>query len=442
MNSEDYDLVSRDQGPPSGTSPDPSAATSTSPAGPPALSRSSTAGTKKCWICMSDATEDDPNNPPVWRTPCLCSLTAHEACLLDWVADIENPKNDKRKSSHQILCPQCKSEIKVVRPKSYVVDGYRAMDRALGRMVLPCIAMSLLGTVYVGAWVHGFYSVFLVFGEKEARRIFQEAMVHRSWLFAYSMIPVNLIFARTNYSDFVLPGGTLFLLSTQIGDKSELDMTVWPPLPSTVFACLPAVRSAYNWCYHKAFCDLNKKWLDEVQPRHAQREPGQGENNGDTLDAPGHAQEEGIVLELEVNLNAQPDGEGGAQGGGGNGDNGQARPDNGHVHQILGNGGDQLFESTSGIGQSALGALFFPAAAAGIGSILKYVLPSSWVNGSNYTNGRPGLLATKWGRSVLGGCLFVVLKDALVLYCRWKLAQGHRKRRIMNYDKRTKKYWL
>merc|ERR1711939_718134 len=47
---------------------------------PPTLSRTSTFG-KKCWICMSDASEDDPNNPPIWRSPCKCSLTAHERSL-------------------------------------------------------------------------------------------------------------------------------------------------------------------------------------------------------------------------------------------------------------------------------------------------------------------------------------------------------------------------
>jgi hypothetical protein len=90
--------------------------------------------------------------------------------------------------------------------------------------------------------------------------------------------------------------------------------------------------------------------------------------------------------------------------------------------------------------QTIIGALAFPAVAAGMGQLLSYALPSSWLSNANYMNGRPGLLRTKWGRSVVGGCLFVVLKDALILYCRWKLAQTHRLRRIMNYDKKTQKY--
>lgn len=391
---------------------------------------------------MSDASEDDPNNPPVWRSPCKCSLTAHEACLLDWVADLENPKNSKRKNSTLIQCPQCKSEIKISRPKSHIVDGYRALERALGRMVLPGLGLSVMGATWAAFWVHGFYSVYVVFGHQDAAAIFRRASSHPAWLSQYWIIPLNLIFARTHYADFVLPSGTLFLLSTQMTDKFEIDMTVWPPLPSTVFACLPAVRSVYNWCYHKAFCDLNKKWLEEVQPRHGQQADGQDAEDGDQ-EAAQEDGEEQVVLELEVNFNAQAGDQDDAQGEAPMGQQGgqqQPQQQNGHVHHILGERGDQLIDGSSSLAQTVLGALVFPAVSAGMGSLLGYLLPSSWLSESNTMNGRPGLLRTKWGRSVVGGCLFVVLKDALVLYCRWKLAQGHRLRRIMNFDKKTKKY--
>lgn len=401
---------------------------------PPTLSRTSTFG-KKCWICMSDASEDDPNNPPIWRSPCKCSLTAHESCLLDWVADLEHPKNNSKRKKPQIQCPQCRSELRISRPKSYVVDGYRTVDRALGRMVLPGLGVAALGTFYAGAWIHGFQSVYVVFGPEDAAQIFDRASRKPGWLFAYALIPINLIFARTHYAEFILPGGTLFLLSTQLSDKFELDMTIWPPRPSTVFACLPAVKTMYNWCYHKAFCDLNKKWLEEVRPRHgqpaeetqadeadaeqAQEIPGAGEQGPQDMEE--GELEPGVVLEVQLgqDIDDQPEG---------------------HVHQILGERGDQWIDGTSSIMQTIMGALAFPAVAAGMGQLLSYALPSSWLSNANYMNGRPGLLRTKWGRSVVGGCLFVVLKDALILYCRWKLAQTHRLRRIMNYDKKTQRY--
>ena len=107
---------------------------------------------------------------------------------------------------------------------------------------------------------------------------------------------------------------------------------------------------------------------------------------------------------------------------------------------MLGQRQDEIV--TSGIGETVLGALAFPVVAAGMGGLLSYVIPPAWMSSANWMNGRPGLMRHRWGRSVVGGCLFIVLKDALVLYCRWKLAQTHRQRRVMDYDKRTKEYKL
>ncbi|EXJ57431.1 hypothetical protein A1O7_07779 [Cladophialophora yegresii CBS 114405] len=403
---------------------------------PPAPSRASTFG-PKCWICMSDKSEDDPNNPAVWRSPCSCSLTAHEACLLDWVADLENPKN-KNKQSGPIQCPQCKSEIKISRPRSYVVDSVRTIDRSLGKFVLPGLGLSLAGSLWAGAWFHGFQSVYLVFGHDDADRIFRYTASRPDFAWMYSLIPINLILARTDYADFALPGSSLILLSTQITDKFDIDYTIWPPLPTTVFACIPAMRSLYNWCYHKAFCDLNRKWLAEVQPGHVQQ-PGevQAENAQDFQEQ--EAQEGDVLVEIEINDHGaalEEDEEGGPAGAANDGAGVQPQQENQHVQRIL----RQEFIETGSIGQTILGALMFPAVAAGMGNLISFALPTSWLTYRNYTNGRPGLLATKWGRSVVGGCLFVVLKDAIMLYCRWKLAQGHRQRRIMNFDKQTKKY--
>lgn len=394
---------------------------------------------------MSDASEDDQTNPPIWRSPCKCSLTAHEDCLLDWVANLEDPKTIKRKGPPQILCPQCKSEIRIARPKSYVVDAYRAVDRSLARAVLPAVGLSFLGSVYAGLWVHGFTSVYMVFGEDEAIRLRDLASASNWSLASYGLIPLNLIFARTNYADFVLPGGTLYLLSTQINENFEIDMTIWPPLPSTVFACLPVVRTVYNWAYHQAFCDLNKKWLSEVQPSKQEPVDGQGQNVAEEEEV--GIQGGGLVIELDLELNGvaeddagnENEGEAGDQPAGEGGQN-AAINGNGHVHRLLGDRGDLIVEGTSTIGQTIFGALAFPAVAAGMSSLLELALPSSWTGITNTLNGRPGLLRTKWGRSVVGGAIFVVLKDALVLYCRWRLAQSHRHRRIVDYDKQTKKY--
>lgn len=46
---------------------------------------------ERCWICQCDASEDE--GPTEWRHPCSCTLTAHNECLLEWVASEEAPKN-------------------------------------------------------------------------------------------------------------------------------------------------------------------------------------------------------------------------------------------------------------------------------------------------------------------------------------------------------------
>jgi RING-variant domain len=446
MASEDSDTVLLNDPSSAKSKHNPNSQSTTTRPRPP--SRSSTLGIKKCWICICDSTEDDQTHPPAWRSPCTCSLQAHEACLLDWVADLENPKNRKGQTPPaKILCPQCKGEIKIARPKSYVVEGVRAVDRAFGRLVLPGIGFSLFGTIWAGAWIHGFQSVYVVFGPQHAQYIFYQALTHRGWLFGYPLIPLSLIFSRTNYADFVLPGGTLFLLATQLTDHFEIDYTIWPPLPSTVFACLPALRTSYNWCYERAFGELNRRWIEEVQPRQNERAEGQEDNFADIANPEEAAAEEAagehgmMQIELEINIGPEADGLEEAD------DAVNAAPaanqnGNAGVHQILGQRGDEFVEGTSSLGQSVLGALVFPVVSAGFGGLLSYVIPSSWMTNSNWMNGRPGLLRHRWGRSVVGGCLFIVLKDALVLYCRWKLAQGHRQRKIMDYDKKTKQYKL
>lgn len=458
MTSEDSDTVLLEHT----SHPIDSISPSTARPAPP--TRQSTAGTKKCWICICDSTEDDISNPPKWRSPCGCNLTAHEACLLDWVADLENPTNRKRNPPpSKILCPQCKSEIKIARPKNYVVEAVRAVDRTIGQLVIPGLGLSLFGTIWTGFCIHGITAVHIVFGHRDARLILHSAVSHGILnVAAYGLVPLSLIFSRTNYADFVLPGGTLFLLATQLRENFEIDMTIWPPKASTVFACLPAIRSGYNFCYEKAFGELNRKWISEVQPR-------QGEdttpNEADAANAAEEAADGGgaFVVELDINLgggveedDAAGDDEApppGAEandnfnaGGDGAAANGNANAPaaaaagNG-IHQIIGQRGEDIIDGT-GLGESILGALAFPWVSAAMGGLLTYAIPATWMTNANWMNGRPGLLRNRWGRTVVGGTAFVVMKDAVMLYCRWRIAKGFRERKVMDFDRRRKVYVL
>lgn len=89
--------------------------------------------------------------------------------------------------------------------------------------------------------------------------------------------------------------------------------------------------------------------------------------------------------------------------------------------------------SASAVASTVMGALFLPTISSVMGDILKVTLPRDWVTKKSLRVGARGLLQEKWGRSVIGGCLFVVLKDALLLYCKWKKARDFGKKRILDY---------
>ncbi|KAF9889110.1 hypothetical protein FE257_007599 [Aspergillus nanangensis] len=406
-------------------------------------SDTSTEEPRKCWICYTDETEDSPLNAD-WRSPCPCALTAHEACLLDWLADLENPRSRKRNGHNaKMLCPQCKSEIVVSRPRSYIVDVVRLFERLAGRLVLPGMVFTLAGTVWAGCCAHGVYSMYFVFGTEEARQILEES-ADGSWNSGLNLglplIPLVLIFSRTRYAEGLLPAiPVLFFATHHPGQEPDLDL--WPPSAAMTFAALPYVKSFYGAMYDRLFGKLERKWIAEVQPR--QSDINEFDDNAppehpepDPIPADGNGQ---ILMEIDLELQVgmgnndnEPQGALGLRAGEGN--NGAAI--NG---QALGLGRrDDLIHETSSLADIILGALAFPAISASMGGLLKYVLPKSWTTVSTLERGRPGLLQTKWGRSVVGGCVFVLLKDALVLYCRWKLAQTHRRRKVLNYDRSKK----
>ncbi|KAJ5158495.1 Zinc finger RING-CH-type [Penicillium coprophilum] len=404
---------------------------------------------RKCWICYTDETEDSPLNLE-WRSPCPCALTAHEACLLDWLADMENPRSRKSNGGVTMQCPQCKTEIVVTRPRSYVVDMMRLAERLAGRLVLPGMMFTVAGTVWAGCCAHGVYSMYLIFGTDEARQIMEETMEgpwNPGMNIGLPLIPLVLIFSRTRYAEGLLPAiPVLFFAAHNPGQEPDFDL--WPPTPAMTFAALPYIKSFYGALYERLFGGLERKWIAEVQPRAAeeilddaqQQDQAEGLNrfgdnaNGQILMEIDLELQMGIGDEDEPGLEALPNGQAEDADGVPNGPR-----DAGQNNNPLGIGRRQneIIADTSNLADVVLGALVFPAISASMGGLLKYLLPKSWTS-STVDRGRLGLLQTRWGRSVVGGCMFVLLKDALVLYCRWKLAQTHRRRKVLNYD-RTKK---
>lgn len=80
-------------------------------------------------------------------------------------------------------------------------------------------------------------------------------------------------------------------------------------------------------------------------------------------------------------------------------------------------------------------ALLLPHISYVVGELLRLTLPSRWVRSPAL--GKPkGLLQHRWGRSLMGGCLFVVLRDALLLYFKYRQVQLRKNRRVKNVERR------
>lgn len=365
------------------------------------------------------------------------------------MADLEAPNSRKRTGPAQILCPQCKSEIVVARPRSLVVEGVSAIERITGRLVMPGLFLTLAGTIYTGCYFHGISTMYAVFGTEDAQRILYDAQDTAPLKLGLGIpcIPVVLILARTKLADNILPIAPILFLASQSAERQTKNLELWPPSAAMTIAALPYLRGAYNELYERLFGERERRWLKEVQPRagenetdNAARNGEQGANNGQEVEHEDLMMQ--LNLEVEVfeeepvgdNLQLpQPQGQAGAAGAEAGGPQQQQQAPN---PQPQGQRQNNLIISTSHLADTMLGALLFPSVSAVMGAIIKAALPLSWTTPtvSRY-KGRNGILQTRWGRTIVGGCLFVVLKDTVVLYSRWKLAQTHRKRRILDYDR-------
>lgn len=433
---------------------------------------------------------------------------------------MEAPSNRRRAGTraNKILCPQCKSQIIVQRPRSYVVDAVRSIERFTGSLLLPGFALLTGTALYSTLTLSGTHTIYQIFGTEDALQILgplyetpnprigsvgvrtlQHLQQHWRLDLGLPLIPAVLVASRTSFADSFLPFLPLifFVSSGQPGD--EMLQLQWPPSAAFSFAALPYIRGFYNAYYDRVWLPRERKWLKEIQPRtgdDAAENPEQMEE----AHVHDHGNEDIDDVEVEFDLDIF------AAWNGGNEAENNGAPENPPVPIARGPGRPidappldddavpQLIEvevindvqnqdaapapnvpaqpaaprqrvrrernmtfSTTSLADTILGALIFPSIAAAMGELLKHSLPTSWVTppaGSSATTwlggwinsggrmgsvGKPtGFLQTRWGRSIVGGCLFVGLKDAMLLYVRWKMAQNHRRRKIVDHDNKDR----
>ncbi|GCB25820.1 hypothetical protein AAWM_08705 [Aspergillus awamori] len=228
----------------------------------------------------------------------------------------------------------------------------------------------------------------------------------------------------------------IFFTTHQTGQVLELKL--WPPSAAVMFAALPYLKSFYDIFHERMFGKLEQRWIAEVQPHHSDVNDDNAPPEHPEPDRPND--DNGVLMEIDLELRrGNEDGPQGLNRGYAQGD-GQGQNQDGGNGQPLGLGRrDEMIGNAGDLADIVLRPLALPVISASVGGLLKNILPTSWTAPSTLGKVQPGLLRTRWGRTVVGGCAFVLLKNALELYCRWKLAQTHRRRKVLDYNQSKKR---
>ncbi|KAB8338703.1 hypothetical protein FH972_021648 [Carpinus fangiana] len=437
---------------------------------------------RQCWICLQDETEDTAQSSS-WRSPCPCTLTAHEKCLLEWADDTQRQKSSSSISAPDLVCPMCQAEIILARPHARLTKLVHAIDVLASKAVIPSLGLGLIGSAIIVASHHGAHSIRMIFGPNDAEAILAPRS-SSSWLgdairshlaildlprslssgprgsarlrLGLPLIPVALVASRTPWADSILPFFPIALFAVNSEDTSMINYQ-WPPSAALTIATLPYLRVFYGELMDWIWTPREHAWLQEIRPS----------RQADTLDAHDAEQEpieghEAFEVELELNIEEDEIGRvpvvedaGGrdARRNVGNIGHAQAAFVEGqgqHAHQPRPRNERQIAADAvvdlASMCKTVIGALLFPSISAAMGEVLRQLLPRSWVvprimSGAGWGGARrevpSGLLQTRWGRSIVGGCLAVVLKDAVRIYCRWRMAQSVRTRTILDFDKQA-----
>lgn len=83
-------------------------------------------------------------------------------------------------------------------------------------------------------------------------------------------------------------------------------------------------------------------------------------------------------------------------------------------------------------------ALTFPLVCWASGEVLRHTLPSNWVT-RQHPRMVTGLLQEQWGRSLVGGAVFIVARDMVNLYTKHRRVEVRKHRRVRNVPRRKGK---
>lgn len=213
----------------------------------------------------------------------------------------------------------------------------------------------------------------------------------------------------------------------------KLDSFTWPPTPQRALLLYPVVRAFYFHVHRVMQRRMDQKLAATLLlSRDQQGEPAETENaGGNQPPAPQNDVEDENFIGLNFDINIGAEDEQAAEA---------AAPAENLPQQNAAAAPLRPRRPVTGL-SSVLnyfaGALMWPTVSYSAGALLRLTLPSSWVT-RPASGPATGILQERWGRSLVGGCLFVVLKDALFLYVKWRAMINRPYRRIKNVNRRAR----
>ncbi|KAK6221057.1 hypothetical protein LQW54_001630 [Pestalotiopsis sp. IQ-011] len=411
----------------------------------------------RCFICLVD--EPEAELPSDWVTPCQCSLEGHQTCLLTWVADLEA-------QGKAVKCPVCKSNIDILDKWDPAVQLSDTLTRHLTSLS-PMVLLSFgVGGIIMSSALYGMQALETFAGPQAAvRYIFvepetegymdvvlkrlksalpslgpndtaaaQQVLARETmpmdggvtvdWLhfFSLTLVAPALVLNRMPLGETIMIPSSL-MYAIFLSDHST-DLLTWPPSGQKVLATFPVARAFYFHLHQAVSKALDRRLAAATSSPH-----GQQSDIAMLGDQPPAADQEDERREhfIDVNLNLNIPGGEEAPPADAPQDNGNAVPARANV----GTGG------LPGLLNYLAGALLWPTVSYGAGSLLRLALPHAWVT-KPASGHATGILQERWGRSLVGGCLFVVLKDAFYLYVKWRTTLNRPYRRIRNVDRRVR----
>ncbi|KAI8629078.1 hypothetical protein F5Y19DRAFT_89273 [Xylariaceae sp. FL1651] len=374
--------------------------------------------TRRCFVCLVD--EPEAALPADWATPCTCSLEGHQECLLAWVADLEAQAKD-------VKCPVCKSPITVTERYDPAIQLSNFMNRKFSRWSPRILLGFIASGALVSSSVYGIKAISW-FAGPEATMAFLVKAEHAPFfglirrpentqsinLIHFSILPLiapALIINRMNIGDMIaIPASLVY--ATLCNHSTEF--FTWPPPPDRVLALYPALKSSYFHIHRIVSGSLETAWAARARAQCVE----QGSQPTQDVAPPPEPAPAMNILDLEIDIQiGEAD------------DNVPANNRDAQRNRVADVGGRSPINFIAG-------ALLWPGVCYGMGELMRQLLPARLVNRPSI--GPPtGLLQERWGRSFIGGCLFVVLKDAFFLYVKYKKTMNRPYRRIKNSDRRN-----